>query len=89
MKALDNITINQKYGLVLKEDIEKTNRVISKQKQQIERLQEQIKKLKYYRDRSHKALCEISALSENEIDNGKAWDIAHNAILCLNEISGV
>lgn len=43
MKALDNITINQKYGLVLKEDIEKTNRVISKQKQQMERLQEQLK----------------------------------------------
>ena len=43
MKALDNITINQKYGLVLKEDIEKTNGVISKQKQQIERLQEQLK----------------------------------------------
>ena len=52
-------------------------------------LQEQIKKLKYYRDRSHKALCEISVLSEKEMDSGKAWDIAHDAILCLNEISGV
>ena len=45
MKALDNLTINQKYGLVLKEDIEKTNCVISKQKQQIERLQEQKRKV--------------------------------------------
>ena len=45
MKALDNLTINQKYGLVLKEDIEKTNCVISKQKQQIERLQEQKQKV--------------------------------------------
>ena len=42
MKALDNITINQKYGLVLKEDIENTNRFISNQKQQIERLREQL-----------------------------------------------
>ena len=45
MKALDNLTINQKYGLVLKEDIEKTNCVISKQEQQIERLQEQKQKV--------------------------------------------
>ena len=55
----------------------------------IKRLQEQIKKLKYYRDRAHKALCEISSLSEKEMDSGKAWDIAHDAILCLNKISGV
>jgi len=53
---------------------------------EFKRLQEQIKELKYYRDRAHKALCEISSLSEKEMDSGKAWDIAHNAILCLNEI---
>jgi len=35
MKALENITINQKYGLVIKEDIDKQNELI-------ERLQEQI-----------------------------------------------
>jgi len=77
-----------------KENLEKngtwyTERSHNELLKRIERLQEQIKKLQYYRDRAHKALCEISALSEKEMDSGKAWDIAHNAILCLNEISGV
>ena len=58
----------------------------TKKAKQIKRLQEQIKKLQHYQDRAHKALCEISSLSEKEMDSGKAWDIAHNAILCLNEI---
>ena len=54
----------------------------------VERLQEQIKKLQHYRDRAHKALVEISRLTGQEMDSGKAWDIARDAILCLNEISG-
>ena len=55
----------------------------------IKYLEKQNVKLKCYRDRAHKALCEISHLSENEMNAGKAWDIAHDAILCLNEIRGV
>jgi len=35
MKALENITINQKYGLVLKEDIDKQNELIKRLQEQI------------------------------------------------------
>lgn len=52
----------------------------------IKYLEKQNVKLKCYRDRAKKALVEISRLTEQEMDSGKAWDIARDAIICLNEI---
>ena len=43
MKALENITINQKYGLVLKKDIDKQNELIKRLKEQIKEANEVIK----------------------------------------------
>ena len=54
--------------------------------QRIKYLEKQNIKMKCYRDRAKKALVEISRLTGQEMDSGKAWDIAHNAILCLNDI---